>query len=80
MDMVKFMGGPSFDLTSEKDFDVAIRLSWTGVIAVAFSATMCSKHSALRERRPGPPPLRTEQDMEGSFLEDANQMAEHQDS
>ncbi len=29
MDMVKFMGGPSFDLTSEKDFDVAIRLSWT---------------------------------------------------
>ena len=72
MDLFKFLGGPSFDLTSEKDFDFAMRLSWTGVIAVAFSATMCSKRSALRERRPGPPPLRTEQDMTGSCLEDAN--------
>jgi hypothetical protein len=62
-----FLHFQAVDLSDDTHVNFLLRLSWTGVIAVANSAPPCETYSAVRERPgPGPPQLRSEEDVAGT--------------
>ena len=66
-----FLHFQAVDLSDDTHVNFLLRLSWTGVIAVANSAPPCETYSAVRERPgPGPPQLRSEEDVAGTWLTD----------
>jgi hypothetical protein len=59
------------DLSDGKHVNFLLRLAWTGVIGVANSSPPCETYSAIREQPgAGPPQLRSEEDVAGTWLTD----------
>ena len=58
-------GGHDHDISRPKVVDFLIRLGKSGVVRMAHGAPPCSKYSKLRNRPGGPPPVRSQEHMDG---------------
>ena len=56
---------PSHDILDDRVTHLLLRLAFSGLVGVIWSAPPCKEFSMLKLRRPGPKPLRTPQHMDG---------------
>ena len=56
---------PQHDILDNSMFHLLLRVAFSGIVGVGWSAQPCKRCSILKLRRPGPKPLRTPQHMNG---------------
>ena len=62
---VDFALRETHDILDDRVFDVMLRLAYSGLVGVAWSAPPCKEFSRLKLKRPGPKALRTPEYMDG---------------